>query len=720
MTPVCSDEKVSKRLRESADRDDLKDVILTRVLEPKPKAFSQSNEQRKILTEDNHLIMVAFSYLVCNEAVVPASFNCLPQVCKKWREVYDNSLQLWKDIQDTLPTGSINWNKLRNRGTRNEGTEGLLMEVAARPNGSRYAVKRARVYPQGEGVPYYMIRELAVLKGMSHSNVASLLRVNLQSHRLHVFFDFIPHTLHDYLNPANDTKKGRRLPEAAVKNLLRQLLKAVAYCHRRGVLHRNLKPKHLLIEGADPPPSSHEGDEEELLNLDTAKLKMADFALVRLTGYPRRAYTNEVVTLWYRPPEILMGVRDYLPAVDMWSVGCIFAEMVLGRPIFTGVSEVDQLFQIFSKLSTPTRDSWPEFETLPNYNFTFPNWVQDNVGRLFPGLSGLGVDLLSRLLVYDPSKRITANQALLHPFFDENEQFGHGSCTSCHSTSNKNYRACNEVFSAFSATLSKGVVDNMNEYLSHLREQESLMWPVNNIFHKQTTIRPNHRSMLVDWLVEVVDVFDMSQRTAFLAISYTDRYMKDSIIERAKYQLIGATCLHIASKCEDVSYIGIDDLAMCADSVFKPQDVLQMEEEVLNVLDFTLSVPTVLDFVTLFIEISRFHLTIPGNRFAFFCKYMAEISLLNHEFSMTRPSLVATSIIVYSLHVFQSEPWPQELEELSNVELQEIKDVIEEVYRWHSVMFTHQLQVVRKRYLKEDVYEVGNIPAPSSLLINWV
>jgi len=147
-------------------------------------------------------------------------------------------------------------------------------------------------------------------------------------------------------------------------------------------------------------------------------LKLADFGLARAFGIPMRTYTHEVVTLWYRAPEVLLGSRHYSTAIDMWSVGCIFAEMVCkGQPLFPGDSEIDQIFKIFRILGTPNEENWPGVRQLPDYKPTFPQWSRQNIASIVPMLDEAGVDMLVQLLVYDTAKRISAKRALIHSYF---------------------------------------------------------------------------------------------------------------------------------------------------------------------------------------------------------------------------------------------------------------------------------------------------------------
>jgi cyclin-dependent kinase len=188
-----------------------------------------------------------------------------------------------------------------------------------------------------------------------------------------------------------------------VKSFLYQLITGVAYCHHHRVLHRDLKPQNLLI--------NREGE-----------LKLADFGLARAFGIPVRSYTHEVVTLWYRAPDVLLGSRKYSTPVDIWSIGCILAEMVNGTPLFTGTSEEVQLDTIFRHLGTPTEASYPGISELPDWRPDFPVYPPPSEGGslrgLVPKLEPAGVQLLESMLVYDPARRITAQDARKHEFFN--------------------------------------------------------------------------------------------------------------------------------------------------------------------------------------------------------------------------------------------------------------------------------------------------------------
>jgi serine/threonine protein kinase len=122
------------------------------------------------------------------------------------------------------------------------------------------------------------------------------------------------------------------------------------------------------------------------------------------------------VTLWYRAPEILLGCVEYSTPVDIWSVGCILAELCLKKPFFQGDYDIDQLFKIFKILGTPDKDSWPEITSMPHYKDTFPKWSAKKLQDVLPNLDTNGIDLLAKMLCYDPNKRITAKQALLHVY----------------------------------------------------------------------------------------------------------------------------------------------------------------------------------------------------------------------------------------------------------------------------------------------------------------
>jgi cyclin-dependent kinase 1 len=278
-----------------------------------------------------------------------------------------------------------------------EGTYGVVYKCKNRKTGEFVALKKIRIENEEEGVPPTALREISILKELTmHPNIVGLRDVLMPEGKLYLVFDYLSMDLKKYIDSYEKTKF---LELKTVKSLTHQLLRGMLYCHQRRVLHRDLKPQNLLID-------------------QRGMLKIADFGLARAFGVPVRAYTHEVVTLWYRAPEVLLGSARYSCPVDLWSVGCIMAELATKKPLFQGDSEIDQLFRIFRILRTPTEELWPGVSELPDYKATFPKWTEFNLEAQVTRLPSDGMDLLKKLLTYSPSARVSAKAAISHPFFD--------------------------------------------------------------------------------------------------------------------------------------------------------------------------------------------------------------------------------------------------------------------------------------------------------------
>ncbi|KAG0591392.1 hypothetical protein KC19_1G172100 [Ceratodon purpureus] len=278
-----------------------------------------------------------------------------------------------------------------------EGTYGVVYKARDRLTNETIALKKIRLEQEDEGVPSTAIREISLLKEMHHSNIVRLQDVVHSEKRLYLVFEYLDLDLKKHMDTCPDLAKDPRL----IKTFLYQILRGIAYCHAHRVLHRDLKPQNLLIDRR------------------TNALKLADFGLARAFGIPVRTFTHEVVTLWYRAPEILLGSRHYSTPVDVWSVGCIFAEMVNHRPLFPGDSEIDELFKIFRTLGTPNEEVWPGVTSLPDFKTAFPKWPPKALSSVVPSLEPAGIDLLAKMLILEPSRRITARHALEHEYFKD-------------------------------------------------------------------------------------------------------------------------------------------------------------------------------------------------------------------------------------------------------------------------------------------------------------
>ncbi|KQJ92528.1 cyclin-dependent kinase B1-1 [Brachypodium distachyon] len=270
-----------------------------------------------------------------------------------------------------------------------EGTYGKVYKAAVRATGQLVALKKTRLEMDEEGIPPTALREISLLRLLSSSPYVVRL----------LFFEFLDTDLKKFVDGFRKGPSARPLPTQVVKSFLYQLCKGIAHCHGHGVLHRDLKPQNLLV------------DKEK------GVLKIADLGLSRAFTVPMKSYTHEIVTLWYRAPEVLLGATHYSTGVDVWSIGCIFAEMVRRQALFTGDSELQQLLHIFRMLGTPTEEQWPGVTALRDWH-EYPQWKPQSLARAVPTLEPEGLDLLSRMLRFDPANRISARAALEHAYFD--------------------------------------------------------------------------------------------------------------------------------------------------------------------------------------------------------------------------------------------------------------------------------------------------------------
>ena len=276
-----------------------------------------------------------------------------------------------------------------------EGTYGVVYKCKVKDTNDFVALKKIRLENEDEGIPSTSIREISILKQLRHPNIVYLIDLIHGEKKLYLVFEFMDHDLKKFL----DINNGPLTPEL-VKSYLFQILIAVNFCHSKRILHRDLKPQNLLI------------DKDGII-------KVADFGLARSFGIPIKTLTHEILTLWYRAPEILLGQKEYSTPVDMWSIGLIFYEMAHRKPLFAGDCEIDQIFKIFQMFGTPNEKTWPGITKLPEFKLTFPQFKGKGINAYNRNIDSVGLDLLSKMIRLDPCKRISAKQALQHPYFND-------------------------------------------------------------------------------------------------------------------------------------------------------------------------------------------------------------------------------------------------------------------------------------------------------------
>ncbi|XP_061109539.1 serine/threonine-protein kinase MAK-like isoform X5 [Conger conger] len=281
-----------------------------------------------------------------------------------------------------------------------DGTYGSVLMGKSNENGELVAIKRMKrkFYSWEECMN---LREVKSLKKLSHANVVKLKEVIRENDHLYFVFEYMKENLYQLMKD----RENKMFSENEIRNIMFQVVSGLAFVHKHGFFHRDMKPENLLCMGPE-------------------LIKIADFGLAREIR-SRPPYTDYVSTRWYRAPEVLLRSSVYSSPIDMWAVGCIMAELYTLRPLFPGNSEVDEIFKICQVLGTVKKSDWPEgYQLAAAMNFRFPQCVPTNLKTLIPNASSEAISLMRDMLQWDPQKRPTAAQALRYPYFQVGQVLG--------------------------------------------------------------------------------------------------------------------------------------------------------------------------------------------------------------------------------------------------------------------------------------------------------
>ncbi|KAM6273558.1 cyclin-dependent kinase-like 1 isoform 2-T2 [Porphyrio hochstetteri] len=262
-------------------------------------------------------------------------------------------------------------------GKVGEGSYGVVFKCRNKDTGQIVAIKKFLESEEDPVIKKIALREIRMLKQLKHPNLVNLLEVFRRKRRLHLVFEYCDHTVLHELD-----KHPRGVPEHLVKSITWQTLQAVNFCHKHNCIHRDVKPENILI-------TKH------------SVIKLCDFGFARILTGPSDYYTDYVATRWYRSPELLVGDTQYGPPVDVWAIGCVFAELLSGVPLWPGKSDMDQLYLIRRTLG----DLIPRHQQVFSTNQFFS-------GARIPDPESMGC------LRMDPAERQTCEQLLQHPYFD--------------------------------------------------------------------------------------------------------------------------------------------------------------------------------------------------------------------------------------------------------------------------------------------------------------
>ena len=280
-------------------------------------------------------------------------------------------------------------------GVLGDGGFGTVYKCRDRETGDLVALKKIK-QKFSSFDECLQLKEVKSLRKIKHPNVVKLLQVFRESETLYLVFELMGETLLKTIS--HYSQRGQSFTESEVRSIMFQIFTALAYIHKQGFFHRDMKPDNIMWG-------------------ENGVIKISDFGLAREIR-SRPPYTEYISTRWYRAPEIVLRSPYYNSPVDIWAAGAIMAELFMGKPIFPGISETDQMYKIINVLGTPNIQQWPDAAKLANkLNLRFPQVVPVPLESLMPNASRSAISLMNDIFKYDPARRPSASQVLQHPFF---------------------------------------------------------------------------------------------------------------------------------------------------------------------------------------------------------------------------------------------------------------------------------------------------------------
>lgn len=512
-----------------------------------------------------------------------------------------------------------------------KGTYGIVRKAIRLCDKRLVALKKFVNSSDEDGIHATTLREISILRQCRHPNILNLLDIIVTRGTFYICTTLYDMDLKNLLNTTPITFNQKT-------SLIYQLTSAMKYLHSHGFTHRDLKPHNVFISD---------------IGNGNYNAVIGDFGLSRryYNLLEAQQLTHEVETLWYRAPEILLGLKNYwCSAIDVWSLGAIFAEIIMKKPLIPGDSEYDQLMRTFQLFGTPSDETWNGVSTLPDYKSVFPQWTStfDAKFATFIGQPDHAiVELIKYIMVQDPTQRPDIFQIYMHPFFDGvrvnavdlntsgidvMDDYGYEQARVSAIQLMKMYKQNVPIgvlkYTVGGDSTNRGDPANRGDGGSRMLKA-----------HPDISV--SMIQILFDWIIDVVDKFKCVTLTLHRTMYLVYKYLSLSEnLPRKKLQLLGVACLMIASKLEEVYAPDTNDYVWICDNAFTVDQILQFEQQVVDTLNFELYQRLAIEFSRLFSNTAEFD-SLHHTKCKFFLEYIAlhDNICLKYE-----PSLIAACI----------------------------------------------------------------------------